>query len=110
MKPGTTYKFGDIVLIEVSFVDKYSVKLRPALVLFEELDNIVVAGITSNLSMKGVLIPKEEGLIVKSVAKLNYIFTISKIRIKKLLTHLSERKKKETCEELIKKFGFCLRT
>jgi len=47
MKFGITYRFGDIVLIEVPFVDKQEMKLRPALVLFEELDNVIVAGITS---------------------------------------------------------------
>ncbi len=36
-------KFGDIVLIEVPFVNKKEVKLRPALVLFEEFNNIVVS-------------------------------------------------------------------
>lgn len=28
--------FGDIILVEVPFTDKLEVKLRPALVLFEE--------------------------------------------------------------------------
>lgn len=48
---GTTYSFGDVVLAEVPFTDYPQGKLRPALVLFEEFDNVVVAGITSNLSM-----------------------------------------------------------
>lgn len=64
-------KFGDIVLVEVPFTDKFEIKLRPALVLFEELNNVVIAGITSNIKMQGILIPKSEGLIVDNVLKLN---------------------------------------
>jgi len=101
-------KFGDIVLVEVSFTDKFEMKLRPALVLFEELDNVVIAGITSNLKMQGILLPKSEGLIVDSILKLNYIFTVSKKRIRKVLTHLSEEKRKEICKDLLKKFKVCI--
>ena len=78
-------KFGDVVLIEVPFVEKEETKLRPALVLFEEFDNVVIAGITSNLKMDGIYLPKEEGLITDSILKLNYIFTISKTKIKRKL-------------------------
>jgi mRNA interferase MazF len=100
-------KFGDVVLIEVPFVEKEETKLRPALVLFEEFDNVVIAGITSNLKMDGIYLPKEEGLITDSILKLNYIFTISKTKIKRKLTHLSEGKKKEVCKELAKKLKAC---
>ncbi|HEC92281.1 MAG TPA: hypothetical protein ENI51_04710 [Candidatus Atribacteria bacterium] len=68
--------FGDIILVEVPFTDRLEVKLRPALVLFEEKKNVIIAGITSNLKMGGILLPKSEGLIVDSVLKLNYIFTV----------------------------------
>jgi len=101
-------KFGDIVLVEVPFTDKFEIKLRPALVLFEELGNVVIAGITSNFKMEGILLPKSEGLIVDSVLKLNYIFTVSKKRIRKVLTHLTEEKKKEVCQDLLKKFKVCI--
>jgi len=100
-------RFGDIVLIEVPFVDSQEFKLRPALVLFEEFSNIVVAGITSNLRMDGILIEKKEGLIMDSVLKLNYIFTIPKIRVRKKLTHLSEKKKREICQALFSRFSEC---
>ena len=95
--------FGDIILVEVPFADKLEVKLRPALVLYEENNNVIISGITSNLKMGGILIPKEEGLILDSVLKLNYIFTVSKKRIRKKLIHLSEKKKKEICDSLLKK-------
>ena len=69
---------------------------------------MVIAGITSNVKMKGIFLPKSEGLIVDSVLKLNYIFTISRNRVKKKLTHLSETKKEEICLELRNKFKVCL--
>ena len=67
-------KFGDVVLIEVPFVEKEETKLRPALVLFEEFDNVVIAGITSNLKMDGIYLPKEEGLITDSIFKVKLYF------------------------------------
>ncbi len=101
--------FGDVILVEVPFADTFEIKLRPALVLFEEFNNVIVAGITSNLKMQGILLPKSEGLIVDSILKLNYIFTISKKRIRKNLTHLSEEKKKEVCKKLLEKFDICIK-
>jgi len=100
-------RFGDIVLIEVPFVEKEKNKLRPALVLFEEFGNVIIAGITSNLRMEGIYLPKEEGLITDSILKLNYIFTVSKTKIKRKLTHLSKDKKKEVCRELANKLKTC---
>ncbi len=99
--------FGDVILVEVPFTDKHEVKLRPALVLFEELNNVIIAGITSNVRMEGILIPKEEGLIVDSILKLNYIFTVSSRRVKKKLTHLSDALKKEICRSLAEKIKDC---
>ena len=64
---------------------------------------VVVAGITSNLRMKGVLITKKEGLPKDSIIKLNYIFTISEKMIKKFLLNISEEKKKLIKKELIEK-------
>ena len=72
-------KSGDIVLTKVQFTDTFEIKKRPALVLFEEYDNVVVAGVTSNVEMKGIKITKKEGAVKDSVIKLNYIFTISNI-------------------------------
>jgi mRNA interferase MazF len=95
------FKAGDVVLVKVQFVDTFEVKKRPALVLFEELDNVVVAGITSNLQMKGILLKKEEGAIKDSVIKLNYLFTISKFMIEKVLFHLNAEKKKLVFKEIV---------
>ena len=99
-------KPGDVILIRVQFTDTFEVKKRPVLVLFEEYDNVVVAGITSNLKMKGIPLTKKEGAVKDSVIKLNYIFTVSKIMVEKTLFHLSEEKKKMVFDELISKLKY----
>lgn len=58
---------GYIVIARVQFTDTAEVKVRPAVVLFEELGNIVVAGVTSNLKMKGIPLTKSEGAVKNSV-------------------------------------------
>lgn len=103
MRPGKTLKAGDVVLTKVQFTDTFEIKKRPALVLFEEFDNVVVAGITSNLEMKGIPLTKKEGAIKDSVIKLNYIFTVSKMMIEKALFSLSKEKKKKVFDELVNK-------
>ncbi len=97
------YNSGDIILTKIQFVDTFEVKIRLAVVLFEEFNNIVVAGITSNKNMKGILLTKKEGAVKNSVIKLNYIFTISKMMIQKKLFSLSKEKKNELYKELVKK-------
>jgi len=99
------YKPGEVVLTNIQFTDTFEVKKRPALVLFEEFDNIVVAGITSNRSMQGVLLTKSEGAAVDSVIKLNYIFTISKVMVEKTLFSLTKDKKKVVFDELVGKLN-----
>ena len=96
-------KSGDVIITQIQFTDTFEIKKRPALVLFEEFDNVVVAGITSNLEMKGIPLFKKEGAIKDSVIKLNYIFTISKAMISKQLFHLSKEKKKIVFNELTKR-------
>ena len=103
MRRGSMYKLGDVILTEVQFTDTFEVKMRPAVILFEEDDNIVVAGVTSNQEMKGISLLKKEGAIKDSVIKLNYIFTISEKMVKKSLFSLSAEKKKMVISELIKK-------
>ena len=98
-------KAGDVVLVKLQFADTFEIKKRPALVLYEAHDNIVVAGITSNLNMKGIPITKEEGLMKDSVVKLNYIFTTSSILIERVLTSLSDKKKKQVYVSMMKKLS-----
>ena len=105
MRPGKTLKPGDIVLAKVHFTDTFEIKTRPALILFEELDNVVVAGITSNTAMKGISLTKKEGAVKDSVIKLNYLFTISKMMIEKSLFSLSREKKKLVFDGLVTKLN-----
>jgi mRNA interferase MazF len=93
-------KPGDVVIVMVQFVDSPEIKHRPAVVLFEELGNTVVAGITSNLKMKGIPLSKTEGAVKDSVIKLNYIFTISETMISRVIFHLTKEKKRFIFNEL----------
>ena len=103
MKNGKMLRAGDIVLTKIQFIDTFEIKTRPALVLFEEYGNVVVAGITSSKKMQGVPLLKKEGAIKDSVIKLNYIFTISREAISKILFHLNLEKKKMVFNELTKR-------
>ena len=103
MMRGKMPEFGDVILAEMQFVDTFETKNRPAVVLFEDYGNMVVAGITSNAEMKGIPLLRKEGAIKDSVIKLNYIFTISEKMIKKTLFHLPSEKKKLIVSELVKR-------
>ena len=97
------HKFGDVILASVQFTDTFEIKKRPALVLFKEFGNVVVAGITSNLNMTGINLSKKDGAIKESIIKLNYIFTISEKMVEKILFSIPENKKELIRKELIKK-------
>ncbi|MEK6960976.1 MAG: type II toxin-antitoxin system PemK/MazF family toxin [Nanoarchaeota archaeon] len=96
-------KPGDVVLARMQFTDTFEVKARPAVVLFESFDNVVVAGITSNLNMRGILITVADGAVKDSVIKLDYIFTISRQMVSKVLFHLPQAKKKKVLEGLMER-------
>ena len=55
--------------------------------------------------MGGIPLTKKEGAVKDSVIKLNYIFTISKAMISKMLFHLNSKKKHEIFKELTKKLN-----
>ena len=97
------YKTGDVILAQIQFTDTFEVKIRPSVILFEELGNIVEAGITSNTKMEGIQLTKKEGAVKDSIIKLNYIFTISSNMIKKQLFSLSKEKKDLLISEIIKR-------
>lgn len=97
------HKAGEVVLTKVQFTDTFEVKRRPAVVLFDEFNNVVVAGITSNLEMKGIPLTTKEGAVKNSVIKLNYIFTVSELMIEKVLFSLSKEKKQIVYEGLIER-------
>jgi mRNA interferase MazF len=92
------------VTIPISIRKKLGLKTAQK-VAFEEQGNVVVAGITSNLEMKGIPLLKKEGAIKESIIKLNYIFTISEKMIEKFLFKVSEEKKRIVKEELIKRIN-----
>ena len=102
------HKSGDIVLANIQFTDTLEIKKRPALVLYEEYNNVVVAGITSNKEMKGISLTKKEGAVEDSVIKLNYIFTISNMMIEKKLFALKKEKKKTIYSEMTRKMSALL--
>ncbi|MDP3734410.1 MAG: type II toxin-antitoxin system PemK/MazF family toxin [Nanoarchaeota archaeon] len=95
------HKLGEVILAEIQFTDTFELKKRPAVVLFEEYENVVVAGVTSNTEMKGIPLSKKDGAMKDSVIKLNYIFTISEKMIEKTLFSLSSDKKRQMISELI---------
>ena len=97
------HKFGEVILAQIQFIDTLEIKSRPALVLFEEEGNIIVAGITSNLNRSGISLTKKEGAIKDSIIRLNYIFTISESMIKKMLFEISNQKKKQIIQEITKR-------
>ena len=102
---GAMLKSGDVVLAWVQFTDTTEQKKRPALVLFEEFGNVVVAGITSNKSMKGIPIGPKEGLMKESVIKTNYIFTLTCAAIEKTLCTLPSSKRREVHAALAIRLG-----
>lgn len=102
MKSGKMPNPGDVILANIQFADTFEIKKRPAVVLFEELGNVVVAGITSNVEMSGVSLTKKEGAIKDSVIKTNYIFTIVEKAIEKKLFALTAQKKNQLYSELEK--------
>ncbi|MBI4162986.1 MAG: type II toxin-antitoxin system PemK/MazF family toxin [Candidatus Aenigmarchaeota archaeon] len=99
------FESGDVVLAQIQFTDTFEVKKRPAVVLFEEFDNVVVAGITSNMSMKGIQLTRKDGAVRDSIIKTNYIFTISEMAIKEKLFQLNKQKREELYNELVKKLS-----
>jgi mRNA interferase MazF len=105
MRNGMMLKPGDVILANVQYTDTFEIKKRPALVLYEEFNNVIVAGITSNLEMSGIPITKKEGSLKDSIIKLNYLFTISRSMIEKRLFHLNKEKKKMVYDELIIKLS-----
>ncbi len=98
-------KPGDVIITRMQFVDNEESKIRPALVLFEELGNIIIAGITTNMQMKGISISTKEGAAQDSIIKVNYIFTITNEAILKTVFHLSPEKKRLVFDEISKRLS-----
>jgi mRNA interferase MazF len=76
-------KKGDVVLIKFPFTDLTGSKLRPALVLFESGDDVVVSFITSVLTERfsgdvKVIKSEQNGLKKDSILRLVKLATLSK--------------------------------
>jgi mRNA interferase MazF len=76
-------KKGDVVLIKFPFTDLSGSKLRPALVLFESGDDVVVSFITSVLAERftgdvSLVKSEQNGLKKDSVLRLAKLATLSK--------------------------------
>jgi hypothetical protein len=63
-------------------------------VLFEELGDVIIAGITSKENTDGIPFLKSERAVKDSVIKLDYIFTISEGMISRIIRRLSSEKQK----------------
>lgn len=85
---------GDVVLVNLKFVDGDEYKKRPALVLYTEYGNLIVAGITSNTRKGGIMLSESDGAIKPSVIKLNYLFTIPGHGIERYLFTLGMEKRR----------------
>jgi mRNA interferase MazF len=105
MNRGVPFRSGDVVLVPVQFTDVDEIKKRPGVVLFEEHDNVVIAGVTSNVKMDGIPLTVKEGALKDSVIKLNYIFTVSSVMVDKVLFSLTKEKRTIVHDALVKKIS-----
>lgn len=103
---------GKIVLVPFSFTDLTAAKLRPALVIYEGEEDVVVAFISSKVPSKlsevDVLVTKKDtgfkksGLKVDSLIKLDKIATVLKDLIVGELGELGEESRREVNRKLKK--------
>ncbi|HPM86291.1 MAG: type II toxin-antitoxin system PemK/MazF family toxin [archaeon] len=99
------FNSGEVVLVNIQFTDSFEVKKRPCVVLFTEMGDVVVAGITSNKEMQGIPLSVKEGAIKDSVIKTNYVFTTTESFIEKKLFELTKEKKQVLYENLLGKLN-----
>ena len=90
----------DVVLIKFPFTDLSGNKLRPALVLFESGNDLIVAFITSVLSVKftgdiPLVKSDKNGLKKDSVLKLSKLATLSKELVAGRIGFFTEEEIKE---------------
>ena len=99
------YRAGDVVTARVRMSEGGETKNRFALVLYEQLGNVVIAGITSNPYAKGIPLTRKEGMPKDSVIKLNYLFTVTEDGLFGPIFRLSKEKKKQVGAEAAKLLG-----
>jgi len=99
-------KKGDVILIPFPFTDMSGIKTRPALVLNNDLYDVTVAFITSQIIKKDLndveLTPSQlNGLKLESVIKLNKLATLDKQLILGKLGQLNDVELAEVDKGLI---------
>ena len=113
MKSGIRCEQQDIVIVPFPFTDLSSTKQRPVLILSKNEYNqkggdVITCGITSNLDNKeySILIDNSslaEGSIpVKSRIKIDKLFTISKLLVRKKVAKLNNEQFESVKKELFR--------
>lgn len=102
-------KKGDVVLIDFPFTDLSGNKLRPALILAKDGDNVVLAFFTTTLKevyKSDLLIIKSDtnGLKRDSILRLNKLTTLSSTLIKGKFGNISDSEINEINKKLIELF------
>jgi len=103
-------KKGDIILVPFPFTDLSGNKLRPALVLVEEEDDVIAAFISTILKQRlnsDFLIKKNDKNSLKkdSLLKLNKLATLSHDLIKGKIGEISNEELKEIDKKLLELFN-----
>jgi len=101
---------GDIVIFPFPYTDLSNTKMRPCLVLSNEMgEDILLCQITSQKSTKGpfaIELKKSEtdcgSLMIDSYIRANILFTASKHQITKVICKLKKQKYLEVIEKIIK--------
>ena len=87
--------FGEIVICQFPFTSGTATKVRPALVLFDLLEDVVICRVTSAIRTGALDITlidwQEAGLLKPSVARLDRLVTAEKSVIRRQLGVLSSR-------------------
>ncbi len=105
---------GDIVLINFPFTDFSGSKLRPALVLIADKEDVTVAFITTNLKEVGssdfrLNVNQNNGLKKESLLKLNKIATINLDLVMGKIGNLTEIELTEVDMKLIEAFNIIVK-
>jgi mRNA interferase MazF len=99
------FNAGDVVVATVKLGDGGRESTRAAVVLFEEYDSVVVAGMTSSTFARGIPVTRREGAPRDGVIRLNYIFTVPRDSLSRPLFRLGREKRKVVLNELIKRLS-----
>jgi len=100
MSKAETFWRGDVVLVEVPFADTAAVKLRPAVVVQNNVGNrvsgnLIVAAVTSQVPARllptqyeipaGSALARAAGLPLRSAVDCSVIYTVSKVLVQRKL-------------------------